>query len=64
VLGLARKELEDRKDVYGYDLLAWALYRNGKLAEARKEMQLALSQGTEDVMLAEHARAMGIADID
>ena len=60
VLELARRELEDRKDVYGHDLLAWALYRNGQLAEARKEMQLALAQGTEDVMLAGHARAIGV----
>jgi tetratricopeptide (TPR) repeat protein len=64
VLELARQELEDRKDIYGHDLLAWALYRNGQLAKAREEMRLALSQRTEDVMLAEHARAMGIADID
>ena len=60
VLRLARKELADRRDVYGHDLLAWALYRNGQLAEARKEMALALAQRTEDVMLVEHARAIGL----
>ena len=60
VLELARRELEDRKDVYGHDLLAWALYRNGQLAEARAEMKIALSQRTEDVMLAGHARAIGV----
>jgi tetratricopeptide (TPR) repeat protein len=64
VLKLARQELEDRRDIYGHDLLAWALYRNGQIVEARVEMQLALAQGTEDVMLADHARAMGIAEID
>ena len=60
VLKRARKELRDRKDVYGHDLMAWALYRNGQLDEARSEMNLALSQHTQDVMLLEHARAIGV----
>ena len=60
VLRRARLELRVRKDVYGHDLMAWALYRNGHVAEARREMTLALSQGTEDVLLAEHARALGL----
>jgi tetratricopeptide (TPR) repeat protein len=60
VLRRARRELRDRKDVYGHDLMAWALYRNGQLVEARKEMRLALAQHTQDVMLNEHARAMGV----
>ena len=61
VLELARLELKDRQDIYGYDLLAWALYRNGHVAQARKEMKLALAHGTEDVMLAEHAKAIGVS---
>lgn len=61
VLRRARKELRDRKDVYGHDLMAWALYRNGQLDEGREEMKLALAQNTQDVMLAEHARAIGAA---
>jgi tetratricopeptide (TPR) repeat protein len=60
VLRRARRELRDRKDVYGHDLMAWALYRNGQLGGARKEMRLALAQHTQDVMLAEHARAIGV----
>jgi len=59
VLARARRELKTRKDVYGHDLMAWALYRNGDLVDARKEMRLALAQGTQDVLLAGHARAMG-----
>jgi len=62
VLRRARLELRDRKDVYGHDLMAWALYKDGQLEAARNEMQLALSQHTQDVMLAEHARAIGVAD--
>ncbi len=61
VLRRARMELRVRKDVYGHDLMAWALYRNGQLREARKEMALALAQHTEDVMLAEHARVIAVS---
>jgi len=60
VLRRARRELRDRKDVYGHDLMALALFRNGQVEEARKEMRLALSQHTEDVMLSDHARAIGL----
>ena len=61
VLELARAELRDRKDVYGHDLLAWALYRNGQIDEARREMKLALAQNTQDVMLTAHAKAINAA---
>lgn len=60
VLTRARRELRERKDVYGHDLVAWALYRSGRVAEAKKEMALALAQCTEDVMLADHARVMDV----
>jgi tetratricopeptide (TPR) repeat protein len=60
VLSRARRELRDRKDVYGHDLMAWALYRNGQVEGARKEMRRALAQHTQDVMLTEHARAIGV----
>jgi len=56
VLRKARIELRTRKDLYGYDVLAWALYRNGQYAAARRAMAHALSQGTQDPMLAYHAR--------
>jgi len=61
VLVRARRELRDRKDVYGHDLMAWALYRNGRIEEARKEMDLALAQHTQDVMLIEHSHAISSA---
>ena len=61
VLRRSRRELRDRSDVYGHDLMAWALFRNGHVNEARQEMQLALAQLTEDVMLAAHAAAIGRA---
>lgn len=33
-LDLARKELEVRGDIYTHDVLAWALYKNGRAADA------------------------------
>jgi tetratricopeptide (TPR) repeat protein len=60
VLNRARLELKVRKDVYGHDLMAWALFRNGRLSDAKKEMRLALSQHTQDRMLLEHAFAIGL----
>ena len=41
-LDLAQKELEVRHDVYTWDALAWALYKNGKLAEAAQASEKAL----------------------
>jgi tetratricopeptide (TPR) repeat protein len=55
VLARARDELRTRKDVYGYDLLAWALHRRGRNVEARAAMERALSQHTEDPLLQRHA---------
>ena len=44
-------ELETRRDIYGYDLLAWALHGSGRDAEARAPMAQALALGTRDAML-------------
>ena len=55
VLAAAQTELAARRDVYGYDLVAWALYKSGRAAEAREPMRLALAQGTQDAMLHYHA---------
>jgi tetratricopeptide (TPR) repeat protein len=60
VLELARQERETRNDVYAHDLLAWALFRTGHAGEARAEMRLALSHNTQDVMLSDHAQAIGV----
>ena len=54
-LELAREELNTRRDVFTHDALAWALAANGKIEEARSEMQQALSQGTQDARLLLHA---------
>jgi tetratricopeptide (TPR) repeat protein len=40
-LELAQGELEFRRDVYSYDALAWALYKNHRIQEAQQYMQKA-----------------------
>jgi tetratricopeptide (TPR) repeat protein len=61
-----RTELATRRDVYGYDLLGWALHKLGRDAEAANAMIVALSQGTQDAQLFYHAgvieQANGHAD--
>ena len=54
-LDLAQQELAVRKDIYGYDVLAWALYKNGRFEEARDAIDEALVQGTKDARLFFHA---------
>jgi tetratricopeptide (TPR) repeat protein len=54
-LDLAQKEFEVRHDVYTWDALAWALYKNGKFEEAAKASQSALKYGTRDALLLFHA---------
>lgn len=55
VLAKVEEELKTRKDIYGFDLLAWALYKQGRLPESRAAMAKALSQGTQDALLFYHA---------
>jgi len=52
---------EAPRDVYGYDLLAWALYKSRRIDEARKASTLALGQGTEDAILLYHAAMIAVA---
>jgi tetratricopeptide (TPR) repeat protein len=54
-LALARKEFEIRHDIYTWDALAWALYKNGQLQEASTAMKEALKLGTNDALLYFHA---------
>ncbi len=54
-LDLARKELEYRRDIYAYDLLAWALHKNGTHQEALAAITEALKLGTKDAKLFFHA---------
>jgi tetratricopeptide (TPR) repeat protein len=60
VLEKATAELSDRKDVYGWDVYAWALEKSGRRAEARVAMQQALRLGTPDPLLLQHAARIGV----
>lgn len=51
----AARDVLTRRDVYGYDLLAWALYKQGRNAEAREAAVMALRMGTRDALLLYHA---------
>lgn len=54
-LKLVQSEIAIRKDVYGYDALAWCLYKNGKIAESVKAIGEALRMKTKDAKLFYHA---------
>jgi len=55
VLGKAQEELRSRKDIYGWDLVGWALHLDGRNDDARRAMGQALALGTQDAMLFFHA---------
>lgn len=63
-LELAKKDLAVRKDVYAYDTLAWALYKNKQYQEALEAMNEALKTGNKDASVLYHAGMirLGIGD--
>ena len=52
---MAKQEFSWRHDVYTLDAYAWALHVNGQDAEARKQMETALSVGIRDAKMLDHA---------
>lgn len=54
-LTLARREYEARKDIFTCDTLAWALFKNGNVQEARKLIDEALRTGSKDARINNHA---------
>ncbi len=63
-LAYAESELAARQDIYAYDTLAWALYRLGRLDEARAASDRALALGTPDAQLHYHAGLIAAAQGD
>jgi len=61
VLARVQNELRARRDVYGYDLLAWALHKSHRDREARDAMDHGLALGTLDPQLRQHAAAIDSA---
>jgi tetratricopeptide (TPR) repeat protein len=60
-LQLARGELEFRRDIYTYDALAWALFKNHQYTEARQYMEKALVLKTPEPLFQRHAAAIADA---
>lgn len=61
VLAKARDEVRARRDVYAWDLLAWALYRSGDVREALDASARALAMNTRDASLFFHAGMIAAA---
>jgi tetratricopeptide (TPR) repeat protein len=60
-LALAREEHAVRKDILTEDALAWALYRAGKIDEAKASIRAARALGTPDARLLFHEGAIRVA---
>ena len=60
-LELSQAELENRRDIFTLDALAWAQLANGDLKAARTNSALALAEGTQDARLFYHAAAIAAA---
>lgn len=58
VLAKATEELQGRRDVYGYDLVAWALFKSGRVLDAQRMMTHAMRFDTPDPLIVQHARAI------
>lgn len=61
VLAKAREELRTRRDIYGYDLVAWSLHKSGRDREAIVPMRIAMAQGIEDASLYYHSGLIQLA---
>lgn len=55
-LELATNEYNSRKDIFTCDSFAFALFKNGRVAEARTVIKEALRTGTKDQRINDHAR--------
>ena len=54
-LKLASIEYSSRKDIFTCDSLAWALFKNGRVTEAKNLIKEALRTGTKDQRINDHA---------
>ncbi|MEP6921673.1 MAG: tetratricopeptide repeat protein [bacterium] len=54
-LSIAEKERRSRWDIYTCDLLAWCLYKKGRLNEAKMSIDEALQLGSSDPLLFFHS---------
>ncbi len=63
-LQLAQAEFEVRNDVYSYDALSWALYKNGDAAGAARASRKATALGTPEPAFYFHAGIIALANGD
>jgi tetratricopeptide (TPR) repeat protein len=54
-LAIATREYEVRKDIFTCDSLAWALFKNGRVKEAKKMIDETLRTGSRDARINYHA---------
>ncbi len=60
-LKVAEQELDNRRDVFTYDALAWASFAAGRLDDAATFSKKALREGTRDARLQAHAAIIASA---
>jgi tetratricopeptide (TPR) repeat protein len=60
-LRIAQASLVQRKDVFGYDVLSWTLYRAGRFVEAAQASRSALAMGTPDAAMLYHSGLIAAA---
>ena len=53
-LKMAEEEYRTRKNVWAADTLAWCAFKNGKLADAKRYIEVALSQNTPEAVFHYH----------
>jgi tetratricopeptide (TPR) repeat protein len=54
-LEIAKSEIARRHDLHTLDAYAWALYKNGEVGDARKQIEAALGVGVREAKLFYHA---------
>jgi tetratricopeptide (TPR) repeat protein len=54
-LQIAEEQFKNRHDVYTLDAYAWALYKNGRFTDAKKQLDIALKVGVHDASIFYHA---------
>ncbi len=63
-LAAAQRERAARNDIYTCDILAWCLYKKGRLDEAKKSMDEAMRLETDDPRLLYHTGVLATASGD
>ncbi len=63
-VALAKADVAQRKSIAAFDALAWALYLNGELQDARAAAERAIATGTLDSHILRHAGLISISNGD